>query len=80
LKATERNDDKEPAGNKMRKIMGQKAIKALINKEKNPENIELFSPLVCYDGKQKINGCEDTTLIDMCKLFSYHLQLLTSSL
>jgi len=45
----ERNDDKEPAGNKMRKIMGQKASKALINKEKNPENIELFSPLVCYD-------------------------------
>jgi len=41
-----RNDDKEPAGNKMRKIRGQKASKALINKEKNPENIEIKLPRI----------------------------------
>ena len=69
--AGETNGDKEQQpGNRLRQILNQKAVKPLIDKEKELEKKhDRFDPIICYKGEQKINGYEATTLVDLCKIF-----------
>lgn len=63
--AGEADSDKEQQpGNRLRQILNQKAVKSLIDKEKELEKKhDRFDPIICYKGEQKINGYEATTLV-----------------
>jgi len=64
------NDREQQPGNRLRQILNQKAVKFLIDKEKELEKKhDRFDPIICYKGGQKIHGYEATTLVDICKIF-----------
>lgn len=57
------DDAAKLSGTELSRFMGGKWFKSLIVSE---DKLEHFVPIVCYKGKQRINGYEATVLADMC--------------
>ena len=53
------------SGSRLARLLAYKSINELIYKN---YDVGHFSPIVCYKGKQKINGYEATTLADICDI------------
>lgn len=62
LKMTD-EDDKQKSGTRLGRYLSQKSLESFIFKDKK---IGHYDPIVCYDGKKKINGYEATRLVDFC--------------
>lgn len=56
--------DNNSSGTKLPAFLSNSSLKPFIISEKGPA---YYEPLVCYLGKQKINGYEATVLTDICK-------------
>lgn len=58
--------DKETAGNRLDRYLGQKSLEPYIHKGKRSDH---YDPIVCYHGNKKIHGYEANLLIDVCDAF-----------
>jgi len=62
----ETKEGKQKAGTRLRRYLDQKSLKPFIYKDKNTDR---FLPIICYDGKTKINGYDAATLVEICDAF-----------
>ena len=53
-------------GARLKRYLSQESLKPFIF---NNKELGHFEPIICYKGKQKINGYEATTLVDICDGF-----------
>lgn len=51
------------SGSRLARLLSYKALNELISNRFKPGH---FEPIICYKGKQKINGFEATVLVDLC--------------
>lgn len=64
MQETLRIVDGNVSGTKMPQFLSNSAIKPFIFKDKE---VAHFEPIICYKGKQQINGYEATVLTDICE-------------
>lgn len=60
------DDGKQTAGTRLTRYLNQKSMKPFIYKGKEQDH---YKPIICYQGKKKINGYQATALIDICDAF-----------
>jgi P63C domain len=59
-------DDKKERGPRLRKNLSQKTLQPFINQGEKGGH---FDPILCYDGKIKINAYKATVLPDICDIY-----------
>lgn len=60
------SDPSDRTSAKLNRYLGQETLKPFIY---NNKDIGHFEPIICYDGRTKINGYEATVLVDICDAF-----------
>lgn len=60
------DESKLTSGTRLTRYLEQKSLQPFIYKDKEPGH---FDPIVCYQGRTKINGFEATVLADICEAF-----------
>lgn len=56
----------QKAGTRLKRYLDQKTLKSFIYSNRE---VDHFNPIICYDGKTKVNGYEASILVDICDSF-----------